>query len=69
MVSWSGRAVLEPQVDRVAGLELEVLHGLGADQDRVGLRGEGVISAAARAAGEVGVLQRGGPAMVPGRTP
>jgi hypothetical protein len=55
-----GARVLQPQLDEIALGELEVVDGLGADQDGVGPRlqpGEGL---GGRRTLEVGVLQRRG---------
>ncbi len=52
-----GAAIDQAQVDRVAGVELVVLHGLGGDEDGVGLRGQGRHQPGGGAAAEVAVLQ------------
>ena len=54
-----GARVLEPQVDGVAGKELEVVHGFGADQHRVGPRSQLVHQLLRGAALKVVVVQRG----------
>ena len=56
----AGAPVLEPQPQQVAGVQLEVAHGLLADQDGVRLPGQDGHELAGRAAGEVGVLEPGG---------
>ena len=52
------RAVLQAQVEPVAGVQLVVVDGLLADEDRVGLLGRGLlISFGGRAAVQTTVLQ------------
>src|SRR5581483_3028923 len=55
-----GAAVLEAEGEGVAGVELEVLDGFGADEDRVGPGGELAEELSGGPAGEVGVLDAGG---------
>src|SRR5205823_2342844 len=52
-----GPGVLNAQVDRVAGRELEVVDGLDADEQVVGALGEAPHQLVGGAAREVGVLQ------------
>ena len=55
-----GAVVLEPQHEAVARTQLEVVHGLGADENRIGTRAQCRDELSRGPAVEVGVLQLGG---------